>query len=417
MTGNPRSLTVISAAAITDSGEQWIDVIPTVDKARNGRFYFTVTRDDLDIFAASIAAQAGLVPVDYDHEGAVGGSTVAAGWFTGETRIVAAGEVNPAGETQDHTSLWAVVKWTPQAAQEIRDGRFKRISAENSFAEKDPKTGLLTKAKEFIAATLTNRPFFKELAPLAAEDQGRLAAAFDEISASSLDAFDEETRERVLAWAKTIGGEAAPTEGASMHESLKAIAAELNLAEDATDEQVLEAVKARKQEPAPEPREDEVVLSKEQVDTLTANAAAGLAAKTELDALKVSTKLDAAVRAGKLTPAQRPSFEALAAVDFDAFAKAVDELPEGAFKMRATGTGSGDPAAGGDDVPAPAPIRSAGTLTPVDEDTFAVHATAAKTIAEDGKRVTSLSQAELIDRYEAAGYDGTVDMSRIERVA
>lgn len=172
MTPKARGLVVIAAAQIGDDGVQWIEVMPTADKARNGRWFFTITSDDLDTYAASIQASAGLIPVDYDHEGSEGGSTVAAGWFTGETRIVQAGEESPAGESQDHLSLWAQVKWTPQAAQEIQDGRFKRISPEYTFAERDSKTGLLTKAKEIIAATLTNRPFFRELAPVGAADGG-----------------------------------------------------------------------------------------------------------------------------------------------------------------------------------------------------------------------------------------------------
>lgn len=172
MTPKARGLVVIAAAQIGDDGVQWIEVMPTADKARNGRWFFTITSDDLDTYAASIQASAGLIPVDYDHEGSDGGSTVAAGWFTGETRIVQAGEESPAGESQDHLSLWAQVKWTPQAAQEIQDGRFKRISPEYTFAERDSKTGLLTKAKEIIAATLTNRPFFRELAPVGAADGG-----------------------------------------------------------------------------------------------------------------------------------------------------------------------------------------------------------------------------------------------------
>jgi hypothetical protein len=69
------SMVVIAAAAIDDDNRQWIEVIPTVEKARNGRFYFTITRDDLDVLAASISQNPGLDPVDYDHEGATGGST------------------------------------------------------------------------------------------------------------------------------------------------------------------------------------------------------------------------------------------------------------------------------------------------------------------------------------------------------
>lgn len=168
---NARTLTVLAgAAAIAEDDSQWIEVIPACEKARNGRWFFTITADDLATYAESIRANAGLIPVDYDHEGADGGSTVAAGWFTGDTEIVAKDAEAPSGETQDHDSLWAKVKWTPQAAQEIRDGRYKRLSPEFTFADREEKTGLMTKAKEILAATLTNRPFFKEMAPVGAKD-------------------------------------------------------------------------------------------------------------------------------------------------------------------------------------------------------------------------------------------------------
>src|SRR3954470_10336786 len=127
MSQNPRATVVLGAAQITDDGLQWIEVMPTAEKARNGTWYFTITADDLEVFAESIASQPGQIPVDYDHADS---STRAAGWFTGQTKVVADGEKNPAGDTQDRTSLWAEVKWTPQGADDVKNGVFKRISPE-----------------------------------------------------------------------------------------------------------------------------------------------------------------------------------------------------------------------------------------------------------------------------------------------
>jgi hypothetical protein len=155
-------LVALANAVIDDDGRQWIEVLPTADKTRNGRWYFTITRDDLDAYASYIAANADRIMVDRDHEGAEGGSTKAAGWFTGQTKIVDDPARGPI--------LTAQVQWTPTARQEIEDGDYKFVSAEFGFEEKDAKTGLLTTAKDFVAATLTNRPFFTELAALAADD-------------------------------------------------------------------------------------------------------------------------------------------------------------------------------------------------------------------------------------------------------
>jgi hypothetical protein len=66
--------------------------------------------------------------------------------------------------------LFAEVDWTPRARQEIRDGEYRKFSPVFDFAKKDKKSGLMTKAKQIVAGTLTNRPFFKELPPVLAAD-------------------------------------------------------------------------------------------------------------------------------------------------------------------------------------------------------------------------------------------------------
>lgn len=150
-----RGAVAIAADTVGEDGLSWIEVMPVAEKAKNGNWLFTITADDLDAAAEYIKSNAQRIPIDYDHAGAEGGSTKAAGWFTGEAEV--------RGE-----SLWAQVKWTPAAVQEIRDGTFRFISPEWEMQNRDPKTGLLTKFKELAAATLTNRPFFKEMAPVTA---------------------------------------------------------------------------------------------------------------------------------------------------------------------------------------------------------------------------------------------------------
>jgi phage I-like protein len=163
---------LVAGTMIDGEGTSWIEVMPTVDKARNGPQFFTVTAADLETLRAFIEANPERIPIDYDHAGSAdrgeNRSTRAAGWFTGEAQFVAAGEQAPSGDQQDHASVWARVKWTPTAVQEIRDGAFRFISPEWGFEKRDPKSGLMTKLKDLIAATLTNRPFFENLAPVQA---------------------------------------------------------------------------------------------------------------------------------------------------------------------------------------------------------------------------------------------------------
>lgn len=154
-------LTVLAAAGdISDDGHQWIEVMATGDNLRNGRWLFTVTEADLETYAASIRAKGDQTPLDYDHSYAEGNGTLASGWFTGDAEV---------RDTDAGKRLYARVKWTPKAVEAIQAGEYRFISPEFSFQEKDAKTGLMTKAREFLAATLTNRPFFKELAAVGAE--------------------------------------------------------------------------------------------------------------------------------------------------------------------------------------------------------------------------------------------------------
>jgi phage I-like protein len=160
MDQNARALIAIGAEQINQQGMQWIEVLPTCTEARNGPWFQTITRDDLETYAESIRANAGRIPIDYDHEGAMkGGSTKAAGWFNGQARVE---------DREDGPVLMAEVQWTPAAADAIRNGEYRFTSAEYDFAERDKATGLLTKATRIVASTLTNRPFFKQLAALAA---------------------------------------------------------------------------------------------------------------------------------------------------------------------------------------------------------------------------------------------------------
>lgn len=160
MANNARTFVVVAASDVGDDRLQWIEVMPTADKARNGPYYFTVTRDDLDVYASFIREHGDRIPIDYDHEGAEGGSTVAAGWFTGEAEV---------DDTDRGPVLRAQVEWTPQGLEDVQTKRFRFISPEFDFSDRDAKTGLMTKAKDLIAATLTNRPFFKELAAVASD--------------------------------------------------------------------------------------------------------------------------------------------------------------------------------------------------------------------------------------------------------
>jgi phage I-like protein len=95
----------------------------------------------------------GITPaLDYDHreDRAKGGK--AAGW-------IEAAEVRPDG-------LWIAVTFTDEARAEVRAGAWRYLSPE--FADwTDPRTGVRHR-DVLLGAALTNRPFLRDLAPVAA---------------------------------------------------------------------------------------------------------------------------------------------------------------------------------------------------------------------------------------------------------
>ena len=159
-----RAFVALAVEKIDDDGLQWIEVLPTAAKVRNGPWYFTIEREDLEAYAAYIHENADSIMVDYDHKGArEDRDTRAAGWFTGEAEV---------RDVDDGSRLYARVRWTSEGAVAVKERIYRFISAEFNFEQRDAKSGLMTKAKAIIAATLTNRPFFSELAPVADEKPG-----------------------------------------------------------------------------------------------------------------------------------------------------------------------------------------------------------------------------------------------------
>jgi hypothetical protein len=137
--------------------------------------------------------------VDYEHKQL---DTKAAGW------IKAAEDRGPEG-------LWVQVDFTDPAMQALRNKEYKYFSAEFADAWKHPKTK--TKHKDVMfGGALTNRPFIKDIMPI----------NLSELLGEPHKQYD-------------------PNQGVSMDPKLKASLIKLyKLSEDATDEQVAEAVEA-----------------------------------------------------------------------------------------------------------------------------------------------------------------------------
>lgn len=436
---NPRTFTILAAETIDDDGRQWIEVMPTGEKLRNGRFYFTLTRDDLDTFAASIRDSGDRTPLDYDHSAAEGEGTRASGWFTGQAEVREDSDRGPI--------LWAQVQWTEAAVEAIKAREFRFISPEFTFAEKDGKTGLLTKAKAFIAATLTNRPFFDALHPVTAAvvwtvGEGleslreRVNAALNpgpgdprfwvqdiavgkalvceygaskmwvvpftdvdgEIEIAAASEWIEAMQEWVAAAAaaaESHQGRRPVNEGENM--PLKAIiAAALGLPEDTDEDTITAAVKVAAEKAAQPAPAEGVVITHEKLAELEASAVRGDSADKELKEMRITGLLDEAVRDGKIVPAQKESLTAWGAADYDALAAHIASTPAHSFKLAAVGSDGED----SEDVPAAQAAEYTDGKVTVDADSLKLHNEAVAILTAAGK--TSYTEGEYADALVSA---------------
>ena len=113
-----------------------------------------ITEEDIDLFIQSFDDKVRKVDiaVDQEHMPEKG----AAGWYRSLTKVFEDGK----------TKLKATVEWTKLGIQLIQDGIFKYFSPEFDFAYEDMETHEQFE-NVLLGGALTNRPYFKSLAPVA----------------------------------------------------------------------------------------------------------------------------------------------------------------------------------------------------------------------------------------------------------
>jgi Mu-like prophage I protein len=94
--------------------------------------------------------------LDFDHRGDVAKGGKAAGWID-------YAEVRSDG-------LWLNVNFTAEALAEVRAGAWRYLSPEFAPSWADPRTGVVH-TDVLMGAALTNRPFLRDLAPIAASER------------------------------------------------------------------------------------------------------------------------------------------------------------------------------------------------------------------------------------------------------
>lgn len=147
---------VAFAAAGAEGGDgvsESFEVLRAGEYDRGGR-KLSITEDDLDKAVANFnrtTEEGGEIPVDYDHSFGERGDSTAAGWFT---ELVRKGK-----------SLFARVKWTTRAAEQIRNREYRFFSPEFTKDWRNEKGD--PEGFTVLAGALTNRPFLRGMTPVA----------------------------------------------------------------------------------------------------------------------------------------------------------------------------------------------------------------------------------------------------------
>lgn len=240
--------------------------------------------------------------VDYEHQTLGGNQAPAAGWV--KELIL------------DDGYIKAKVEWTPRAKEYLENREYRYVSPVILVRKTD------NKAMELHSIALTNTPAIEGMTPL-------------------VNKSDPE------------GGQD------PMNELLKTLAKMLDLAEDATEEQVVEALKALKetaaaQQPPDEKNDDDAIVANKaicellglkagapteevaaKIAGLQANANSDPALAAEVKALKdklaerdADDAVELALKAGKLTPAQKDWAKSYALSDPKGFAGFVEKAPQ-----------------------------------------------------------------------------------------
>lgn len=270
----------------------------------------SIMESDLDGFIANFFANVrGIdIAVDQEHKPEAG----AMGWFKKLWKIP---------RDDEGFSLQAEIQWTYQGEQLIRDGIYRYFSPEFTNEWKDPESGRIYKNVLFGGA-LTNRPFIKNMDPI----------LLSEGVMETLGFILKETQP---------GGNRDKNKGGTpdvklLAEHYKA----LGLSENATEAEVLAAIVAMKNNPAPGKQDNtEVVQLSETVKVMgeqltTAQAEIKKLSETNIllaeaaKAVKWESISQKAFSEGRMTVALSEKFKPLFMANPEGIGAIIEDLPK-----------------------------------------------------------------------------------------
>lgn len=269
---------VLLAIASEAGAPEWTLVMPYGElRAKDGRRWTNPQANASKVIQASLAIAGSTdMPFDYDHQldlsavPKVGGTAPASGWIK---------EL----EARDD-GIYARVEWTARASAAIDAREYRYVSPVFDF----DKTGLVVALRR---AALTNRPAL-DLPALASEHTQGEGMDYSKI-AQALGLGADATEDQILAaLAKLTSATAAASELAKVRTGLK-------LGADADGEAILTAIAAQS---VGGDATEAVVALQTRLNTV----------ETALASDRASAKVDGMIKAGKIAPAARTVYLAIA---------------------------------------------------------------------------------------------------------
>lgn len=229
--------------------------------------------------------------VDYEHQTLTGEIAPAAGWIKNL-------------ENRGKEGIWGEVEWTPKAAEFIANKEYKYLSPVIFVRKADKRVQVLH------SAALTNDPAIDGMTPIAnkldlsMEDDEKMNEEFLKKLAAACGLPEDETAEQILEACAEMR-----KQGQEMSVN-KDVLTMLGLKEGSNIEDVKGKIIALK--------DPSNFVSKEDFNKLQAKL--NLKEKDEV--------VTAALKAGKITPAQKEWAEAYALKDIEGFKKFIDNAPQ-----------------------------------------------------------------------------------------
>lgn len=272
---------------------------------------FGITAADVENWAKLLASHfQGRVPIDLDHSTDKGVSSEAAAWIVGLSRT--------------GNDVFADVEWTPKGESAVREKRYLYISPTFKSNLKDKHGASL--GPVLLRAALTNAPFLQDMPAVTLSAHTAFATRIGDATAL------------------------APDTRPAMSDLTKTLATVFGLPDDADEAKILDAAKAATAPPkktdtltleAQAAAEGKVLLDAAQVTKLTADAAKGVKAETDLATMQFETAYTKALETGRIDakPETKALHEGIFAIDRERSITLLQSLPEGVVNLTARGSG------------------------------------------------------------------------------